>query len=103
VIHVIATIELHPNTRDRFLKEFVQLVPDVKREDGCIEYGGAIDVASGIPVQIPLRDNVFVVVEKWASLDALKAHLAAPHMGAYRLKVKDFVVKSSIQVLEPKA
>jgi quinol monooxygenase YgiN len=42
-----------------------------------------------------------VVVEKWASLAALEAHLAAPHMVAYRTAVKDYVVETDLQVLEP--
>ena len=102
MIHVIATIELKPGMRERVLKEFEQLAPQVRHEKGCIEYGGAVDIASGIAVQIPLRDDVLTVVEKWSDVDALKAHLAAPHMATYRAKVKDWVVKSSIQVLEPK-
>jgi quinol monooxygenase YgiN len=101
VIHVIATVELQPAMRERFLQEFAKVVPDVQRESGCIEYGGAVDVASGIPVQGPLRDNVVMVVEKWASLDALKAHLTAPHMLAYRAKVKELVVGTTLLVLEP--
>ena len=41
------------------------------------------------------------VVEKWESLDALNAHLVAPHMLSYREKVKVLVKGVSIQVLEP--
>ena len=101
MIHVIATVELQPNTRERFLREFSQLVPLVKAENGCIEYGSAVDVASGLPPQIPLRPDVVTVVEKWSSLEALKAHAAAPHMAAYRGKVKDFVIRITLQVLTP--
>jgi len=31
----------------------------------------------------------------------IKAHLAAPHMAAYRPRVKDFVVDLAVQILEP--
>ena len=61
-----------------------------------MEYGPTIDVASGIGVQGPLRENVAVIVEKWASLEALRAHLQAPHMAEYRVRVKDLVVGSGI-------
>jgi quinol monooxygenase YgiN len=44
---------------------------------------------------------VVVVVEKWESVAALRAHLEAPHMMEYRLKVKDFVHKVSLQILTP--
>jgi len=101
VIHVIATVELNPNSRDRFLEEFAKLVPDVRAENGCIEYGAAVDVASGIPVQIPLRPDVVTIVEKWSSLEALGAHLTAPHMKSYRERVKPLVVRTTLQVLQP--
>ena len=101
MIHVIAAIELHPGTRELFLHEFTQLAPEVRAEDGCIEYGGAIDLASGLSAQIPVRPDVVTVVEKWSSLEALAAHLAASHMKAYRERVKPFVVRTTLQVLAP--
>ena len=45
--------------------------------------------------------NYMVVVEKWESLDALNAHLVAPHMGSYREQVKDLVAGMTLQVLQP--
>jgi quinol monooxygenase YgiN len=42
-----------------------------------------------------------VVVEKWRDLAALEAHLAAAHMTAYRGRVKDLVVQTTLQVLAP--
>jgi quinol monooxygenase YgiN len=101
VIHVIATIELNPNSRERFLQEFSRLVPEVRAENGCIEYGAAVDVATAIAVQIPLRPDVVTIVEKWSSLEALNAHLTAPHMKSYRERVKPLVVRTTLQVLEP--
>jgi quinol monooxygenase YgiN len=101
MIHVIATIELAEGKREAFLEEFRKLVPLVRAEAGCLEYGPAIDVATGFPIQIPLRENVVTVVEKWESLDALKAHSQAPHMVAYRPKVRDLVLGTKLQVLQP--
>ena len=101
MIHVIATIELAPGGREAFLKEFHALVPQVKAEDGCIAYGPTVDVASGIPVQGSLRADVVTVVEQWRDVAALQAHLLAPHMQAYRGKVKDLVRGMQLQVLEP--
>ena len=101
MIHVIATIELAEGRRDDFLKEFHALVPQVRAEEGCIEYGPAVDADSGIPVQGPLRENVVVVLEKWESLEALKAHLVAPHMKTYRAAVKDLVQNTALEILQP--
>lgn len=101
MIHVIATIELRPHTRADFLREFSRLRPKVLAEDGCLEYGAAVDVDSGLGAQGVVRRDAVVIVEKWSSLDALRAHLKAPHMGPYRDAVKGFVVKTALQVLEP--
>ena len=86
MIHVIATIELREGTRSAFLAEFHKLVPLVLAEKGCLEYGPAVDVASGLSLQKPVRANVVLVVEKWQDLESLKKHLQAPHMIAYRPK-----------------
>jgi quinol monooxygenase YgiN len=102
MIHVIATIELHAGKREAFLAEFHKIVAPVRAEVGCIEYGPTIDVAgTGIAAQLPLRENVVTVVEKWESLQALQAHLVAPHMLEYRPRVKDLVASVKIQVLQP--
>src|SRR5436305_1536202 len=101
MIHVIATIEVVPGRREAVLAEFHRIVPLVRAEDGCLDYGPAVDVASGIPAQIPLRADVLTIVEKWASLDALHAHSQAPHMQEYRVRVKDLVKRLTLQILEP--
>jgi len=101
MIQVIATIELAPAAREQFLKIFQALVPKVRQEAGCLEYGPMADVPTGIPVQMPLRPNVVTIVEKWADIAALKTHLAAPHMLTYRQEVQDLVVGLQLQVLAP--
>jgi len=101
MIHVIATIELNPGARDEFLKHFHALVPLVHEEAGCLEYGPTVDAATDIPAQAPLREDVVVVVEKWESVDALKAHLVAPHMQSYRENVKSLVKGMTLHILQP--
>jgi quinol monooxygenase YgiN len=101
MIHVLATVEVVPGKREDFLKEFRKVIPDVQREKGCIEYGPTVDMPTGIPVPIPMRDDVVVIIERWESLDDLKAHLVAPHMKTYRTAVKDLVKGMQIQVLKP--
>lgn len=101
MIHVIATIELAAGKREAFLVEFRRVVPLVKEEAGCLDYGPAVDVASGLSAQPPVREDVVTVVERWESLEALRAHLAAPHMRDYRARVKDYVLRTQLQVLQP--
>lgn len=101
MIHVIATVEVVPGQRGEFLAAFRANVPNVLAEDGCLEYGPAVDLATDIGAQIPPRDHVVTIVEKWRDLAALKAHLSAPHMMTYRAKVKDLVTGVTLQILDP--
>ena len=101
MIHVIATVELNPGTRDKFLAEFRKIIPDVKTEAGCIEYGPTIDADTVIPIQYRVGADRVDVIEKWETVAALKAHGAAPHMQAYRAKVKDYVKGMELRVLSP--
>jgi quinol monooxygenase YgiN len=101
MIHVLATVELHPGTRDKFLAELRQVVPKVRAEQGCVEYTPTIDAPTSLPVQGDRRDNVVVIVERWESLQHLEAHLVAPHMIEYRPKVREFIDRVSLQILEP--
>lgn len=103
MIHVLAQIETVPGHRDDFLAEFAQVAILVRQEAGCIEYGAAVDLPTGIPVQNFLGENVVMIVEKWESIDHLKAHLVAPHMMDYRVRIKSFVQGVTLRVLEPKA
>jgi quinol monooxygenase YgiN len=101
MIHVIATIELAQGKRDDFLREFQRLVPLVRAEAGCLEYGPAVDLATNLPAQSAIRPDVVTVVEKWHDVAALDAHLAAPHMADYRLRVKDLVRGVELRILAP--
>ena len=103
MIHVVATIQLTAGQRDNFLEHFHRLVPLVHAEEGCIEYGPTVDLETDISAQGPARPDVVTVMEKWESLEALQAHLVAPHMLEYREGVKDLVQETIIQVLTPVA
>ena len=101
MIHVIATVELHPGTREKFVAEFRKVIPDVLKEDGCIEYGPAVDAETDIAIQAKVGADRVVIIEKWESVPALKAHSVAPHMQAYRARVKEYVKGMELRVLAP--
>jgi quinol monooxygenase YgiN len=101
VIYVIATVQLQPGVRDEFLAHFRELVPEVLREAGCLEYGPTVDLTTHLAAQPAPRPDVVTVVEKWESLEHLRAHLSAPHMLAYRERVKSLVQGTVLQVLRP--
>lgn len=101
MIHVIATIHLKPGVRDAYLAVLRANVPTVLAEDGCLGYAPTEDAPSGLPPQGGVRPDVVTIVEGWTSLDALRAHLATPHMQAYRVQAKDLVESVHLQVLQP--
>ena len=102
MIHVLAFVELNPGHREDFLKEFAKVAVLVRAEDGCIEYGAAVDAETDLPVQQKYGENSVLIVEKWESQSHLKAHLAAPHMSEYRIQIKPFVKSVSLRVLDPR-
>lgn len=99
MVHVLAFITTKPGQRDKVLELFNANVPNVHAEEGCIEYGAALDTPDAGPIQTELGADSFVVVEKWASLDALKAHAASPHMKEYGAQTKDLLADRKIHVL----
>jgi quinol monooxygenase YgiN len=99
MITVIATVQCQPGHRDDFLREFHAIVPLVQQEEGCIEYGPTVDASTDLGNQ-HTDENRVTIVEKWESLTALKSHLVAPHMDAYRPQVKDLVKSAELRILE---
>ena len=101
MIHVVAVVTAKPGKREEILKHFRANVPAVKAEKGCIEYGPAVDAENALGFQAKVGADTFLVIEKWESMEALKAHAAAPHMAAYAGKVKDMIASRVIHILQP--
>ena len=99
MISVIASVRIKEGKVPEFLKIFKANVPHVREEKGCIEYFPTVDIDAGLPPQT-LDENVVTIIEKWESVEALQDHLKTPHMLAYREKVKDIVMDTSIKVLQ---
>lgn len=100
MIYVVATIELAEGNREEFLALQRSLLPLVRAEAGCVEYVPSVDVALSDPPKTPPRANVVMMHEKWETLDALRAHLTAPHMQDFRGKVKGLVLGTKVQVFQ---
>jgi quinol monooxygenase YgiN len=99
MLHVVAIIQAKPGKRGAILEAIRANLPAVRAEQGCIEYGPAIDAESVGPFQTNAGPDAIFVIEKWSDAAALKAHAAAPHMAAYAAKVKDLVASRVIHVL----
>ena len=99
MIYVIASIHIRKGRVAEFMKILKENIPNVLEEKGCVEYAATIDVATDLPPQ-EINENMVTIVEKWVSLEDLRAHLSAPHMLSYKDKVKDIVIKVVLKVLE---
>jgi quinol monooxygenase YgiN len=100
MIHVVAVIHAKPGQRGNLLAQFHANIPAVRAEKGCIEYGVAVDAEPVLKFQTAYGPDTVVVVEKWADLDALKAHGAAPHMVSFGAKTKELVASRAIHILQ---
>ncbi len=101
MVHVIAVITAKPGKRALILEHFRANVPNVALEPGCIEYGATVDAEGAPPIQAKWGADTFLVIEKWDSMDALKAHAAAPHMAAYGAKTRELIASRVIHILTP--
>lgn len=101
MIQVLAIITTHPGKRGDVLAAFQDNRPAVLAEAGCIEYGAVVDADNLPSGWASFGPDTFVVVEKWESMDALKAHAKAPHMAAYAARTKEWVANRAIHVLQP--
>lgn len=101
MIYVLAVVTAKPGHRERILEKFHANTPAVRAEAGCIEYQATVDATGAPAMQTPYGDDTFVVVERWADMDALKAHAASAHMAAYGAATRDWIASRTIHVLSP--
>ena len=99
MIHVVAHIEAKPGQRPAMLREIAAVTPLVRAEKGCIEYIPVIDFDNAGPNYAPIGPDAFAVVEKWATIEDLRAHSASAHMAAFGAKVRDLIARRAVHVL----
>ncbi|WP_114154426.1 putative quinol monooxygenase [Chromobacterium haemolyticum] len=98
MLHVVAVITAKPGQRAVILQELNAIVPLVREEEGCIEYGPALDHADSPQ---PFGADSLVVMEKWASKVALDRHLDAPALRGFIAATEGAVAGLSVHVLNP--
>ncbi|WP_319576511.1 putative quinol monooxygenase [uncultured Desulfobacter sp.] len=99
MISVIASIHVKEGQLDKFIEIFKSNMPTVLEEKGCIEYIPTVDMPTGLPPQ-ELNNTAVTIIEKWRSVEDLKAHLSSPHMLEYKEKTNDLVESMSVKVLK---
>jgi quinol monooxygenase YgiN len=101
MIHLLAFITAKPGQRAALLQAFRAIIPTVHAEAGCIEYAPVVDADGFGGFTTPLGPDTYVVVEKWASAEALRGHAATPHMVEYNARVAPMIERRVLHVLTP--
>jgi len=99
MINVIAIITAHSGKRNELLSAFKNVVPLVHQEQGCIEYHPVTDTDNS-GSQAKLGEDAYMVIEKWESMDDLRAHAASDHMVQYGKKVAHLITDKMVYVLD---
>jgi quinol monooxygenase YgiN len=98
MIHVVAILVAKPGQRAALLEALHGNVETVRAETGCLEYSPVIDAHRTPSAFGP---DTLLVIEKWATEDALAAHAKSPHMAAYAAATRELVASRAIHVLQP--
>lgn len=98
MIRVIASISVKPGHKEEFIKIFKALVPEVLREEGCIEYAPMVDLDTGLPMQ-ETDEHVVTILEKWESPEALQKHFTQPHMAVFMEQSSEITAGATVKIL----
>ncbi len=80
--YIVATIHPKPGQEEALKAEILKNIPNVRQEKGCLRYDLHVLKSDG---------TKFLFYEIWADKECFKAHGVAPHMAAYRERVKDML------------
>jgi quinol monooxygenase YgiN len=81
VIQVVK-VSIRPEHRDRWLEVIRANAAQTRSEDGCESYQISEDLET---------PNSFVIVERWASLEAQYGHFRAPEFGELMAALGDII------------
>ncbi len=100
-VYVLCRFDLKPDADiGEYVKRTLSVVPTVRSEEGCQLYTLLGDAHTDWDKPQRFGDRTMWMLEKWDSIDALKAHLDTAHMKAFGPTVKDMRVNGTFHVLE---
>jgi len=80
--YIVATIYPKAGKEEVVRAEIFKNIPEVRKEKGCLRYDLHVLKSGG---------GRFMFYEIWEDKAAFEAHGAAPHMMAYRERIKDLL------------
>ena len=100
MLHVIVNMRIKEGRMQDFLAACEELRPLVLHESGCHAYEYTRDVVSPFSPEQPIEADRITLLERWETLDALKAHLETPHMKAAGARMKGMRASVEIRLTE---
>ena len=101
-VYVLCRFDLKPDADVHdYAAKTLAVVPTVRAEDGCRLYTLLKDATTDWDKPMRFGERTMWMLEKWDSVDALKAHLSTPHMKAFGPTVRPMRTSSTFHVLEP--
>ena len=86
--------------RKAYVAKTLDIVPTVRDEKGCRVYTLLEDAKTDWDAPQRFGERTLWMLERWDSIDALKAHLQTPHMKAFGPTVRDMREKGTFHVLQ---
>jgi len=73
---IIVAVEgkVEAGSAERVKDAIAKMETATRAEEGCITYAFSLDLSD---------DTTIRVIERWRSMDDIKAHMASPHMAAF--------------------
>jgi quinol monooxygenase YgiN len=78
VIVVQVEVIVEPGSASKVVEAVKKMETATRQEPGCLKYAFAVDISDPGMVR---------VIERWESMDAIKAHLVSPHMAEFNMAV----------------
>ena len=100
-VYVLCRFDLKPDADIAdYTGRTLAVVPTVRAEDGCRMYTLLKDAETDWDKPMRFGERTMWMLEKWDSVDALKAHLDTPHMKAFGPTVRPMRTASTFHVLD---
>jgi quinol monooxygenase YgiN len=100
-VYVLCRFDLKPDADIAdYIAKTRAVVPAVRAENGCRMYTLLEDAETSWEKPMRFGERTLWMIEKWDSIDALKAHLEAPHMKAFGPTVRGMRASGTFHVLQ---
>ena len=74
MIIVAVEVKVESGSAERAKEAIAKMETATRAEEGCITYAFSLDLSD---------DTTIRVIERWRSIDDIKAHMASPHMAEF--------------------